>query len=174
MTGWLGALESEYKNVMAVKKALKETFQRMGIASIMNKQLERYTANNILTRAYGRVVAQESSSMLPPFEGIRQGDSIIIYGAGAFGKALWSCISRGETVHLKAWLDTDAAKYRKLGLPVKELNETDINPEDVIIIAVLREKSKEAIQKELIDYGAEEGQIKWIDNSLIPIMSYMQ
>ncbi len=176
MTGEIDRIRSEYGNIIAVNKSLREAFGRIGIETYVEKQLERYRINNVLTRAYGAFAEQAPSTVLPPFEGIRSGDSIIIYGAGAFGKAIWKYVCETDKLFMKGWLDSAAEKYKCLGLPVKEPAEISICQEDVIVIAVLRKKSKDAIEETLMRSGVNKSQIKWIerDNAMIKTIEAME
>ncbi len=48
-------------------------------------------------------------------------------------------------------------------MPVQTLEETEIGAEDIIVIAMLRKKAKETVEKRLIEHGARLEQIRWIE-----------
>lgn len=48
-------------------------------------------------------------------------------------------------------------------MPVRTLEETEIGAEDIVIIAMLRRKTKEAVEKQLIGHGVRREQIRWIE-----------
>lgn len=152
----------EYGNAALVDKALKGSFERLGILSRVEGQLKRYMACNVLTRAFG-AAAGLSAEGLFPFRDVRQGKAVAVYGAGAFGRAVHGYVSGTGAWNLKAWVDADAGRYRRLGMPVRTLEETEIGAEDIVIIAVLRRKTKEAVEEQLTGHGVRRGQIRWIE-----------
>lgn len=157
-----GDARKEYGNARLVDKALKESFERLGTLSQVEGQLKRYMACNVLTRAFG-ATAGLSAEGLFPFQDIRQGETVSIYGAGAFGKAVHGFASETGAWNLKAWIDADAKRYRRLGMPVRTLDETEIGDRDIVVIALLRRKTKEAVEKQLIGHGVRQEQIRWIE-----------
>ena len=151
----------EYGNARLVDRALRGSFGRLGILHQMDGQLKRYMACNVLTRAFG-ATAGLSADGLFPFRDVRQGKAVAVYGAGAFGRAVHGYVSGTGAWDLKAWIDADAGRYRRLGMPVRTLEETGIGAEDTVIIAVLRKKTKEAVEGQLIGHGVRREQIRWI------------
>lgn len=154
--------KKEYDNARLVDKALIDFFEKSGVLSRVEQQLKRYTACNVLTRAYA-ISAELVGEELFPFQNIQQGKPLVIYGAGAFGRAVHGYISARKAWKLKAWVDADAERYRRLCMPVQTLEETEIGAEDIIVIAMLRKKAKETVEKRLIEHGARLEQIRWIE-----------
>ena len=152
----------EYENAGLVDKALRDSFERLGILSQVEGQLKRYMACNVLTRAFG-ATAGFSEEGLFPFQDIPQGKAVVVYGAGAFGKAVHSFASGAGAWNLKAWIDADAMRYRRLGMPVRTLEEAEVSAEDIVVIAVLRRKTKEVVEERLISHGVRREQIRWIE-----------
>lgn len=152
----------EYENAVLVDKALRNSFERLGILPRVEGQLKRYMACNVLTRAFG-AAAELSAEGLFPFRDIPQGKTVVIYGAGAFGRAVHGFASETGAWNLKAWIDADAGRYRRLGMPVRTLEETEIEAEDIVVIALLRRKTKETVEERLTGYGVRREQIRWIE-----------
>lgn len=144
---------------------MKGTFAQLGMGAVMRKPLTRYTVNNLLTQTYGRYAALDAESLLFPYQGILKNESIVIYGAGALGRAIYSYAIQRKDISVKAWVDQKARDYQALGMPVMTLDELlqkGISSEDKILIAVFREKAKEAIEAVLLHGGILQEQIKWI------------
>lgn len=155
--------EQEYKNAVLLHSFLEKTFKELGVYEVMQEQLRRYTINNLLTRAYGKCVALDMKNILFPFPDISQEDTIIIYGAGAFGKAVYQYAVSCEALNVKAWIDQRAAVYQRLGLDVQALEDVDVEASDKIVIAVLSESVYRQIRDELMIKGMLSKQIIWID-----------
>ncbi len=166
--------EEEYENVVLLEHFLKKSFAEIGIYEVMREQLWRYTVNNIMTRAYGIFAETDKKSILFPFADISEDDSLIIYGAGAFGKAVYQYLMFKKGIKVKAWIDQRAAIYQNLGLDIKVLEDVDIGDTYKIIVAVLSKTAYENIRGELIRKGVESNQIKWIDMEKLWNLSMMK
>lgn len=154
--------EQEYKNVVLLHSFLEQTFKESGVYEVMKEQLCRYTINNLLTRAYGKCFGLGMNNILSPFIDVCEEDTIIIYGAGAFGKAVYQYAVSCEVLKVKAWIDQRATVYQRLGLDVQVLQDVDVEVSDKIIIAVLSESVYRQIREELMIKGILSKQIKWI------------
>lgn len=149
---------------------MKGAFAQLGLEAVMQKSLTRYTVNNLLARTYGQYAALDAESLLFPYKGIKKNDNIVIYGAGALGRAVYSYAIQREDISVKAWVDQKAEAYQALGMPVMTLDELlqqGISSEDKVLIAVFREKAKEAILQQLCREKIAENQIKWLHISSI-------
>ncbi len=155
--------EREYKNAVLLHSFLEKTFKELEVYEVMKEQLRRYTINNLLTRAYDKCAVPDRKNILFPFMDVCQGDTIIIYGAGAFGKAVYQYAVSCEGLKVKAWIDQSAVTYQRLGLDVCTLKDVDIEASDKILIAVLSESVYWQIREELVIKGIRLEQIKWID-----------
>lgn len=154
--------EQEYRNALLVNSFLKKSFMDLGIYSVVEEPLKRYTINNLLVRAYGRFAALAAGSLLFPFPDIWKGDSVIIYGAGALGRAVYQYAVSCGKLRVKAFADQNAPAYRRLGLDVWLPKEITIEKTDRIVVAVFSEPAYQAIRRSLMQKGADMGQIRWI------------
>lgn len=107
--------EREYSNAARLQEFLEKSFMGLGIYGSVEGRLCRYGINSFLTRAYG-MFAESDGGILFPFQGIRRGDSVIIYGAGALGRAVYRYASGCGKLRVKALADRQAELYKKLGL----------------------------------------------------------
>lgn len=162
-------VDEEYDNAILLHTFFKKTFIDLSIYDVVRQQIQRYTINNIMTRAYSKVANIDAGSILFPFNGIQQYDSIIIYGAGALGKAVYQYALECGNLTVKAWIDKDADRYQKLGFNVQKLENIEIKDFYKIIIAVFDEAIYLVIRKNLIEKSVKPEQIRWIDNSRLLI-----
>lgn len=150
----------EYSNAIRLVSYLKDVSKQLGYYEKIRNGLERLLDNQLFTRAYGMLNEQEKCKGLYPFTE-ETPSNLVIYGAGEFGKAVYSYASTRTSV--KAWIDKNVDIYRLEGWPVITLEEYINSPEDTVIIAVLRKKSIEAITETLISAGIDRNQIRRIE-----------
>lgn len=155
--------EREYENAVLLQSFLEKRFQELGVYERMREQLRRYAVNNLLTRTYGKCVEMNRGGVLFPFVDIFPEDTIVLYGAGAFGQAVYQYVASYEKWKMKAWIDQRALAYQRLKLEVRTLEEVEIEESDKIVVAVLSETAYWQIRETLMRKGVELQQIKWID-----------
>lgn len=129
------------------------------------RSINSYVVNVLLTRLYERFVRMKQNSLLFPFDGIEENDSIIIYGAGALGKAVFKYVSQSTVIKLKGWADGNYEKYQKLGMPVRNIDTIDISSNNKILVAVFSNSAFEQIKETLISKDIDETQILGIEIS---------
>lgn len=144
---------TEYANIKMLHHFLKEQFLQKGFYDIMRDSLDRYAVNNVLTRAMGIVIKEI------PALGRK---NIVVYGAGALGKALYEHIICHDFCHLKAWVDQDAERKRLIGYPVCRMDEIKIAADDSFVIAIFNRETASAVRLELEKSGVGQKQIVWL------------
>ena len=121
-----------------------------------NQSIKCFCINLLLTRMYEQFVYLKHNSILFPFENVNITDSIIIYGAGALGKAVYKYVTSNPEFELKGWTDSNAEKYQKQGLAVLDIKDIPISMEDKIVVAVFSGSAFGEIKKTLINRGIED------------------
>lgn len=154
----------EYNNALFLHFFLKETFIRLCMYNLTEQQLNRYTINNLMARAYDKVAGIDTGSILFPFSGICEGDSVIIYGAGALGRAVYQYAVSCGKLTVKALVDRNAENYKRIGLDVCILEETEIEHSDKVLVAIFSSTAFQTVYKKLVCKGVKTGQIRWIDS----------
>ncbi len=104
-----------------------------------------------------------------PFEEVEKGTNIILYGAGNIGKLFYRQIAALDYCYIRAWVDMDAMRLRKQGLPVDDVKTILHYGKDIdkIIIAVKNRKAVKDIIKLLCEkYNAD---VNKIVHEIIPI-----
>ena len=149
--------EKEIAGVVKLYRHFKACFSDVSSRYCLEQQLKRYTVNNYLTRAFG-LWGGESQS-LPLSEEIKAEDPVVMYGAGALGRAIYQYGKTEACINVKAWADQNAERYQHIGLPVKIIEKIDINEKDKILIAIFRNRAEQAVRKKLLERGVKENQI---------------
>lgn len=149
--------EKEIEGVVKLYHHLKKHFSEMPSRYCLKQQLKRYTVNNCMVRALGFAVGDGSPLLLS--ERIEKEDPIIIYGAGALGRAVYQYAKKEDHMNVKGWADRDAERYQKIGLPVTMIEKTVIEEKDKVLIALFQKKAEEEVRKKLQEIGVKEKQI---------------
>ena len=151
------AEEKEFSEILLLHKYLEGILLKNNETHIF-QQLKDYTMNNILVRAFGVFAKRfgEDNIFLP--EKIRAGDSVIIYGAGALGRAIYQYLDKECVADIKGWVDQSADIYQKMGLSVIKPEKVQFRKEDKILIAVLQKETAKEIQQSLLKRGINERQ----------------
>ncbi len=155
---------AEYKNTVLLDRFLRKSFLELGMSGTVNEQLKRYFVNNLMVRSFGKIAALNQKNILYPFEGLCEGDSIFVYGAGALGREVYRYAVSCKKLTVKSLVDQNAVYYKKIGISVCTPDEMDLAVSDKIVIAVFREDAYQAIRNSLLAKGAGAWQIKWIDS----------
>lgn len=151
--------EKEFVGAIVLHKYLKDKFSGMEERYCLEKQLERYSLNNLLVRSLGVLARKHKGTVLFPFNNVKKGDSVVLYGAGALGRAVYQYVDETKIVVIKGWADQNALAYQKLGLPVEVPEQIHVDKHTKILIAVLRKKAEKSIRERLIGMGTDEKQI---------------
>lgn len=169
--------EEEHAELVCFHNFLKNTFSQYGKWSVMKEQTEKYSINNVLVRTFSRYAAQFEGTKLFPFKGIMDGDSILIYGAGAFGRAVYKYASQQSWLNVIDWVDGDAEFYQKLGMPVHSTEHLFHQRNLKVVISVLSKKAAGEIKGKLLRKGFLEEQLIWLtieDNDRDRIISSLE
>lgn len=151
--------KAEWESCRMLCQYLENLFLKNEKEMYFAEGISRYVVNNLLTRVYSRFALLKQDSILFPFEGIRSGDTLIIYGAGAFGRAVYRYASRCADITLKGWADGNYGKYQQLGIQVIDIDSIEIGKNDKIIVAVFSGKAFGQIKESLLLKGINEERI---------------
>lgn len=154
--------EKEWYNAMRLYDYMKKQFGSVLNQHSLQEQLQKYTLNNLIVRAYERC-GMNDDSVLPLFPSVKRGDSIVIYGAGAVGKAIYQFASTNTDLSIVGWADQKYVSYRKLGYEVDLLDDINMDNTVKIVIAILRKKTADIVKKLLLDKGVDQSRIAEID-----------
>ncbi len=159
MTWRLDVEEKELAEILILHSYLESVFGGKKETFLLQQQLKRYTMNNIMVRTFGFLAKKCGANKMFLSEEITTDESIIIYGAGALGRAIYQYMNNENRADIKAWVDQNAEVYQKMGLPVIIPEKIQFSKRDKVLIAVLRKKTVEEIRKKLITLGINRRQV---------------
>ncbi len=92
---------------------------------------------------------------------IESGQKIILYGAGDIGRNYYQYIREKNEWDLVAWVDAAAEKYKDIGNGVQNIDAITQIEYDVILVAVMEEKTAQSIRMDLNVRGILNDNILW-------------
>lgn len=92
---------------------------------------------------------------------IENGKKVILYGAGDIGKNYYQYIQEKGIWDLVAWVDTAAEKYKDMGNRVQNIEVIAQIEYDVILVAVMNEKTAQSIRLNLSARDILDDKILW-------------
>lgn len=93
---------------------------------------------------------------------IENGRKIILYGAGDIGRNYYHYIKEKKEWNLIAWVDAAAEKYKDMECSVRNIDVITQLEYDVILIAVMEEKTAQSIRMNLCARGIPDDRILWM------------
>jgi glycosyltransferase involved in cell wall biosynthesis len=102
--------------------------------------------------------AEEYMSNIPT--DMEEGASVVIYGAGEFGRKLFSKILEEKLFPITAWVDRN---YSEIGFPIQPVDTILKVPYDYILVAMRHERVYTSIRNDLIAMGVDAAKIIWIN-----------
>lgn len=101
-----------------------------------------------------------------PFEDVKSGSKIVIYGMGTYGKRLYNYINQTNICELVTGIDREYDSLSKAGYRVDCIDNIEKYDYDYIIIAVTYARTKENILK-CLDGKCDLGKIRVIDEKVL-------
>ena len=98
----------------------------------------------------------EKKDYLFPYPEIKKGDSVIIYGAGVYGKRLYQFLKDTGFCNVKAIADRDYENLSMNDMKVISPDEMDNLKFDHVIVAISFEKARNAVKDDLIKRFGED------------------
>nr|WP_300887561.1 hypothetical protein [uncultured Acetatifactor sp.] len=140
--------------------ALKKLFAEHGAYAELKEDLERFYLRNMLT-----CMKQLTNTLCPVYEYPSMdklaGKKILLYGAGEVGQDYYTQFRRDMRCTMVAVSDKCRDRYDCGFMKVISPDEIPEWDFDVIVIAVLRERTAGAIEDELAAKGIEREKIIW-------------
>lgn len=155
--------QEEMRNICLQYYYLQDAFINSPYAECLIPQLKQYIMHHLMVRAFSTIIQQKEKTPFFMFGDIPVESKIILYGAGAFGRAIINGLRTNKDAEICAWCDKESRKYQKMGYPVEEISFALKKRFDYILLAVMDEKIAEEIRRELIMQGVEEQKIMWLD-----------
>jgi hypothetical protein len=130
----------------------------------LEEQLKYYMFFVMLLKSYSSF-----SNLMPlfPFEKVKPGDRVLVYGAGGFGKVVESYIRKSKNLKLAGWADRNDVFYKDLGLDVIAPSGIIATDFDCLVIAILNEKAAEIIRDDLVEMGVNVDKIDYVRKDIL-------
>lgn len=96
-----------------------------------------------------------------PFSDVENGSRVVLYGAGAVGRAYYWQICRQKFLKIVLWVDQDWKRYENQPIPVYSPEILGRYDYDYLIIAVKRKELADEIRTSLVKQGALKEKILW-------------
>ncbi len=145
-------------------QTLKENFESHIQRNVLHKQLEYYMWHTFLLKRYDRI---KSDLLLYPFEKVKAGMKIVIYGAGMFGQVIEQYCRQREDVVVVGWFDKRYEEYAGQGLDVKSGENVTATDFDVMVIAILNTALAQKIKENYIRDGIAADKIDVVDRKIL-------
>jgi len=143
----------EISKMQKVYDDLKNIFFNKGVLDIMLPQLQYYLLSLLIINTEGPSL--NSVTTLYPFDNIKFGDNLVIYGGGTFGQHIYKKIINYKKHNVLAWIDEKHKHYSKLNLPVTGFNKIKNIKYDNVLIALIDENNSHQAYLKLIKHGVD-------------------
>jgi len=147
----------EVSKMQKVYDDLKNIFFNKGVLDIMLPQLQHYLLSLLMINTEGPNYSDGIPSY--PFNQIKPGDNLIIYGGGTFGQHMYKKIINSKKYNILAWIDEKHKHYFKLNLPVTGFERIKHVKYDNILIALIDENNSHQAYLKLIKHGVDPNKI---------------
>ncbi|MCX4350743.1 MAG: glycosyltransferase [Lachnospiraceae bacterium] len=148
------------------KEKLQKLFQILGssfsshpLKEKLLEQLKHFIRHAMLLKGYKNI---RHSMALFPFEKVKMGMKVAVYGAGIFGKIIWNYCKMDDSLITAGWFDLRYDVYASQGLCVQPAGQVMDSDFDVIAIAIANVKLARKIQADFVQKGIPEEKIDLI------------
>lgn len=155
--------KEEVENIKLQYLYMHHSFSQSIYTDYLMKQLKRYILHHLIVRALPTAVRLMNGGLNFLFRTVPVGSSIVIYGAGAFGNAVYQYLQDSNEYVISSWCDRDFRKYQLMGYPVHSVEEALKYKFDYILIAIMSYTTVEKVKKSLSSSGINLNQIVWLD-----------
>lgn len=152
------------ENFRYLHKTLKLNFDRSVYKEILNIQLRYYMWQALLLKGYEYI---DSRMLLFPFEKVKPGMRVAVYGAGMFGQVIENYCRCSKDLSVAAWFDRRYDMYIRQGLPVKSSSDVMNTDFDVLVIAILNVSLAERIKEDYVGLGLAEDKIDLVNPEIL-------
>ena len=147
----------EVSKMQKIYNDFKNIFFDKGVLDIMLPQLQHYLLSLLIINTEGP--NSDDVIDLYPFDKIKPGENLVIYGGGTFGQHMYKKIINYKTYNIVAWIDEKHKHYSKLNLPVTGFNKIKNIKYDVVLIALIDENNSHQAYLKLVKHGVDTNKI---------------
>jgi len=132
------------------------------------RQLQDYILYIAVPRIMDLTEDYQVQEILLPFEGVRKGNRVILYGAGIFGWNMYRFLRDTHFCSVVTIVDREYGLYQTQQFQVDApeiIKNIDQSQYDNILVTVMDIQTQQAIRETLLSYGVEKTCIKTIDTA---------
>lgn len=155
--------QEEVENIRLQYQCLRDAFISSSYAECLIYQLKQYIMHHLMVRAFSSIIQGKEKTPFFMFGDVPVGSKVILYGAGAFGRAIINGLKTNKEIEICAWCDKESRKYQKMGYLVETVNFALKRRFDYILLAVMDERIAGEIRRELVIQRVEEEKILWLN-----------
>lgn len=126
----------------------------------VKEEIDLYMYFLYFVRQYSKVA--NKNMVLFPFPEIREKDSVVIYGAGGFGKSIYVYNQKNECVNIVGVVDRKGEQCSNEMFSVQKVETICEMEYKYIVIAILNESVCRQIKEQLVQTGIEPNKILYI------------
>lgn len=152
------------ENIRQLYQTLQDSFDSHIQKEVLNKQLRYYMWHTFLLKRYDQI---RTNLLLYPFERVKAGMRIAIYGAGLFGQVIERYCRQTEGLSVVGWFDRRYEKYAGQGLEVRSGEDVTVADFDVMVIAILNAALAQQIKAHYIGRGIGADKIDVVDRKVL-------
>ena len=145
-----------YQNLLACLK-----LHQLQNDVILLKQVRLWTIRNLLYFEYDKLSTLEG---IFPFDGVKAGERILLYGAGILGQAIWWIYAKPNKYHLVGLVDKKADAYSGDVKPLAFIKDVSF---DKCLVCLFTQQYYPQIKKDLLKLGVSEAKICFIDYQML-------
>lgn len=168
--------EAEFFRNKRLIRYLRKTFAHSSYSQCLEKQLNQYAKNLLLTRSIAYFDSADRGEVLMPYGGVPLNARIIIYGAGKMGQSLYRYVKGKKTIKVVDWLDKNYAIYYEMNLEVNNpvrINRYHEEMYDFIILAINSQSAAESVREYLVGMGINRQKVKWLSEDFVKEDNYI-
>ena len=140
-------------------RTLAKLFLVHPLKESLMRQLQYFMWHAMLLKQYGQI---RHSMVLYPFQKVKKGMKVAVYGAGIFGKVIWKYGQETGDIVITGWFDQRCEVYRTQDLPVRSAEGVRGVAFDVIVIAILNVRLAMKIEEQFLHMGIPEERIDYV------------
>lgn len=152
------------ENFRVLYQYLKACFDAYVQKDVLNMQLNYYMWQALLLKGYDWI---HSDFALFPFEKVRVGMKVAVYGAGLFGQVIREHCQKSNNLTMAGWFDRRYEAYAAQGMEVKSGDDVIHADFDVMVIAVLNTALAQQIKNDYVSRGIPENKIDLINKETL-------
>lgn len=157
---------SFYSIDISIIQSIKSTLMKSNfINSKIEEQIQLYTTYLMFLRNYS--FGKSERFLFFPFEKIKQGNRIVIYGAGGLGRSIMHFFCSEKNIEIVGIIDKRGGECSTYDYEVSEPNKLNDWEYDYVIVAVLNERISEKIKNSLMSKGLDSDTILCFDRKTI-------